>query len=87
MKHLDVLGPLINEMTRGDPLKRPTMQEVMTGFEGAIGLLSSWKLRSRALGQGTGLQNYKHDGSHWARRLKLIAMSRPAVPSVQIDHR
>ncbi|KAL1689597.1 hypothetical protein GGG16DRAFT_114840 [Schizophyllum commune] len=87
LKHLDLLEPLINEMTRGHPLKRPTMQEVMTRFEGAIGLLSSWKLRSRVLGQGTGLHNSKHDGSHWARRLKLIAMSRPDVPSVQIDHR
>ncbi|KAI5900649.1 uncharacterized protein SCHCODRAFT_02563594 [Schizophyllum commune H4-8] len=86
-KHLDVLDPLVDEMTRDDPVKRPTMKEVMSRFEGAIGLLSSWKLRSRAMEQVYGLQNHNHHGSHWARRLKLIAMSRPAAPSVQNDHR
>ncbi|KAI5827255.1 hypothetical protein K523DRAFT_418591 [Schizophyllum commune Tattone D] len=81
-KYLEILEPLVDEMTRDDPSKRPTMKEVMTRFEGAIGLVSSWKLRSRAMDQVTGLQNYRHATSHWARRLKLIAMSRSAVPSV-----
>ncbi|KAL1713745.1 hypothetical protein EV715DRAFT_295791 [Schizophyllum commune] len=86
-KHLDVLEPLVDEMTRDDPLKRPTMKEVMTKFEDAIGLLSVWTLRSRALELEDGLQGCYQYGSHWIRRLRLTAGRRPAVPFVEVDGR
>ncbi|KAL1731257.1 hypothetical protein EV714DRAFT_271924 [Schizophyllum commune] len=86
-KHLEILEPLVDELTRDDPVKRPTMKEVMTRFEGAIGLLSPWKLRSRALEQEDGPQGCYQSGSHWIRRLTLTARRRPAVPSAEVDGR
>jgi hypothetical protein len=41
------MEPLITDMTQDDPLRRPTVQEVVSRFEGIKRSLSIWKLRSR----------------------------------------
>ncbi|OBZ70648.1 hypothetical protein A0H81_09376 [Grifola frondosa] len=46
-KGLEFMYALINDMVQADPEKRPTIDEVMTRFEGIYQSLSYWKLRSR----------------------------------------
>ncbi|KAL1742166.1 hypothetical protein HDZ31DRAFT_43842 [Schizophyllum fasciatum] len=80
---LEFLWPLVNEMTRTEPCERPTMDQVMSMYVSIVGTLSSRKLRSRVAKED---DNPVHglclSVMHWARRLKLLALRRPAVPSV-----
>ena len=41
------MEPLVNDMVKDDPTKRPAMNEVVTRFSGIKDKLSTWKLRSR----------------------------------------
>lgn len=79
---LEFLRPLVDEMTRIEPDERPTMDQVLAKYESLINSLSSWKLRSRVGKEG---DNWMHSMylsiRHWARRVQLVALRRPAVPS------
>ena len=43
----EFMEPLVTDMVQNDPMKRPTMDEVVTRFSEIRGKLSTWKLRSR----------------------------------------
>ena len=49
MYGLEFMEPLIADMTEKDPTKRPTMEVVVSRFDGIRQSLSNWKLRSRAV--------------------------------------
>lgn len=80
---LDFLWPLVDEMTQDDPSERPTMDQALAMFESIVARLSAWKLRSRvAKVEDNPFYDLHLSVTHWMRRVKLVALRRPAVPSV-----
>ncbi|EPQ57119.1 hypothetical protein GLOTRDRAFT_127494 [Gloeophyllum trabeum ATCC 11539] len=77
----DFLSPLVADMVRADPSKRPTIDEVISRFEQSVKQLSSWKLRSRVVDRDehpvVGL--YRSVG-HWTRRIRFILTRVPPIP-------
>ncbi|KAL1689599.1 hypothetical protein GGG16DRAFT_57382 [Schizophyllum commune] len=78
----EFLRPLVDDMTQADPSKRPSMDQVAVRFESIVSSLSSSKLRSRvAKANDHPLYNMHWATKHWMRRVKLVALRRPALPS------
>ena len=78
----EFLRPLVNDMTQADPSKRPSMGQVAERFESIVSSLSSLKLRSRvAKANDHPLYSMYWETKHWVRRIKLVALRRPALPS------
>lgn len=77
---------LVDDMTAADPLKGPTMDEVVSRFDKTVKSLSSWKLRSRA-GFRKGIDNWDPSLTvpHWLRRMEYIITRVPAVPSIKAE--
>jgi hypothetical protein len=74
--------PLVADMVQDDPLRRPSMDEVVSRFEDIRRGLSSWKLRSRVYNQKEHLvMAFFHSISHWTRRIGFIINRVPSVPS------
>ena len=76
------MQPLIADMTQKDPLKRPTMDEVVQRFDAIRASLTSWKLRSRVIARGENTyRGVTRSTSHWMRQIGLIVRAIPPVPS------
>lgn len=76
------MQPLVDDMTAEDPVKRPTIDEVIVRFETVVKSLSSWKLRSRVIRrEGLDFVNVAEIIRHWIRRIRYISKSTPAIPS------
>uniref|UniRef100_D8PUI8 Protein kinase domain-containing protein n=1 Tax=Schizophyllum commune (strain H4-8 / FGSC 9210) TaxID=578458 RepID=D8PUI8_SCHCM len=78
----EFLRPLVESMTQADPSKRPTMDEVAERYESLVATLSSWKLRSRVAKENDNpFYSMYLSTTHWLRRVQLVVLRRPAVPS------
>ncbi|KAH7920628.1 hypothetical protein BV22DRAFT_1097836 [Leucogyrophana mollusca] len=78
----EFMEPLITDMVRDDPNKRPTMDEVVSRFDEIRKGLGNWKLRSRVVDKEEGAVSGLFRGAgHWARRVKFIAGGVPAIPA------
>ncbi|KAF9035260.1 kinase-like domain-containing protein [Panaeolus papilionaceus] len=87
---------LIEKMVQDDPTKRPTIEQVVEDFELIVKELSSWKLRSRMRARKVTDDPYYwfidqtiywmiDPTIHWMRRIKSIALRRPAIQSFPRD--
>ncbi|KAJ7138498.1 hypothetical protein C8R43DRAFT_1019321 [Mycena crocata] len=79
MYGLDFMRPLVSDMTAEDPVKRPTIDEVVERFAEIRKGLSCWKLRSRVVKAKDfplPLRIFKH----WYLRVGYILRRVPAIP-------
>ncbi|KAG6827045.1 hypothetical protein H0H92_013390 [Tricholoma furcatifolium] len=76
---LEFMHELVADMTSSDPLKRPTMKEVVARYDVIYRGLSDWKLRSPVV-----IDNERYTTwmkiKHWTRQLKYRAHGIPAIP-------
>ncbi|KAG6846750.1 hypothetical protein H0H93_012102, partial [Arthromyces matolae] len=75
----DFMRELVNDMTNPNPLKRPSMTEVVSRFDVLIQGLDDKALRSPYLEVGKelrGMDLWKHRFKHWIYRLRGF----PAIP-------
>ncbi|KAJ7680937.1 kinase-like domain-containing protein [Mycena polygramma] len=80
----EFMRPLVAAMVQADPVKRPTIDEVLADFDKIQSSLSSWKLRSRVVKKSE--VTVLHLGRvlrHWFRRVEYILRRVPAVPSTK----
>jgi hypothetical protein len=78
----EFMAPLVADMVQDDPLKRPTMDEVVSRFEDIRQRLSSWKLRSRVYNQKDHpIVGFFRSIGHWTRRIVFIINRVPPTPS------
>jgi len=78
---LEFLKPLVDDMVRDDPSKRPTMEQAVERFDSIRQYLSTWKLRSRVIDKDEGPFEHLYRGAaHWKRRIGFIAKRVPATP-------
>ncbi|KAJ7637475.1 kinase-like domain-containing protein [Mycena rosella] len=79
---LEFLHDLLADMTSEDPVKRPSMGDVVNRFSEIKAGLSQWKLRSRFAREGEkGWFVIFRSTAHWIRQACLVLEHRPAVPS------
>ncbi|KAJ7159109.1 hypothetical protein C8R43DRAFT_1086966 [Mycena crocata] len=74
MYGLDIITPLVNDMTAEDPASRPTIDEVVERFAEIRKDLSSWKLRSHFPFP------LHRIVKHWYLRVGYILRRVPAIP-------
>ncbi|TFK74337.1 hypothetical protein BDN72DRAFT_955946 [Pluteus cervinus] len=80
------LRSLVKDMTRDDPEKRPTIDEVVTRFEKICSKLSPWKLRSRPIPRkGNIFKEIRNHKEHWKRMNEYIAQGIPPIPSRRLQ--
>ncbi|KAJ7186164.1 kinase-like domain-containing protein [Mycena filopes] len=79
----DFMWPLINDMVHADPLKRPTMEEVVVRFEGIRKGVTSWKLRSRVRIVEDKADQPLKIAKHWCHRVSYLLRGLPAMPTPQ----
>ncbi|EGO25686.1 hypothetical protein SERLADRAFT_415165 [Serpula lacrymans var. lacrymans S7.9] len=78
---LEFMLPLVKDMVQDDPVKRPTMDEVVARFNEILKELSSWKLRSRVIYKEDGnIEGLYHGVIHWTRRISYIVRRVSAIP-------
>ncbi|KAJ7162164.1 hypothetical protein C8R46DRAFT_904157 [Mycena filopes] len=78
---LHFVEPLINDMVQDDPAKRPTMDEVVRGFDDICARLSTSQLRGRAHKRKTlPIVVFFRSFGYWARRIRFTIARVPAVP-------
>ncbi|GLB37865.1 putative expressed protein [Lyophyllum shimeji] len=75
----EFMRELISDMTNKDPLKRPTMDEVVSRFDDIIKRLSAKKLRSPVLkvGEIPGMFRFI---VHWSKQTSYTARRLPPIP-------
>jgi hypothetical protein len=75
------MEPLVTDMVQTDPMKRPTMDEVVTRFSEIRGKLGSWKLRSR-MGRKNELWPVTAWRSvrHWYHTVGYVLGRKAAIP-------
>ncbi|KAJ3970903.1 kinase-like domain-containing protein [Lentinula raphanica] len=79
-RNVGFLRDLIADMTHDDPMKRPTMDEVVTRFEEIRKKLSWWKLRSRVSDKTFPLLlHHLYSPIHWIIQLTYILRWKPAA--------
>jgi len=79
---LDFLKPLVMDMVRDDPTKRPTMEEVVSRFDEIRATLKRWKLRGRLVARReNNLVKLLKDVRHVFRTAKFIVRRYPPVPT------
>ncbi|KAJ3712460.1 kinase-like domain-containing protein [Lentinula raphanica] len=80
-RNVGFLRELIADMTHDDPMKRPTMDEVVVRFEEIRKKLSWWKLRSRVSDRTFPLLFHRiYSPIHWSIQLTYILRLKPAIP-------
>ena len=81
--NLKFMEPLIDEMVRDEPEKRPTIDEVATSFKAISSKLSSFTLRARLVEKKHGVvSNIVRDIYHISSRtVPEIVLRRPAIPT------
>ncbi|KAN0074708.1 Protein kinase-like domain containing protein [Tylopilus felleus] len=80
-KGFDFMRPLVADMTRRDPSKRPTMDEVVARFDEIRRGLSRWKLRSRVIDHEEDMiERLIYTTSHWRRRIWFVIRGVQAIP-------
>ncbi|KAJ3712463.1 hypothetical protein C8R42DRAFT_647607 [Lentinula raphanica] len=80
-RNVGFLRDLIADMTHDDPMKRPTMDEVVVRFEEIREKLSWWKLRSRVSDKTFPLLLHRlYSPIHWIVQLSYILRLKPAIP-------
>ncbi|EGO25701.1 hypothetical protein SERLADRAFT_415172 [Serpula lacrymans var. lacrymans S7.9] len=78
---LEFMLPLVKDMVQDDPVKRPTMDEVVARFDEILKELSSWKLRSRVIyKEDSNIESLYHGVVHWTRRISYIVRRVSAIP-------
>ena len=75
------MEPLVTDMVQSDPMKRPTMDEVVTRVSEIRGKLSTWKLRSRIARKNelwpvTAYRSVRH----WYRTVGYVVGRKAAIP-------
>lgn len=73
------MEPLLRDMCRDEPEKRPTMDEVVRRFAEITRRLSGWKLRSR-LRQVGDKSSVAECAGHWVRQVRWMVRGVPAIP-------
>ncbi|KAJ3776850.1 hypothetical protein FB446DRAFT_784762 [Lentinula raphanica] len=80
-RNVGFLRELIADMTHDDPLKRPTMDEVVARFEEIRGRLSWWCLRSKVSDKTIPYVFHAlYSPIHWSIQLLYILRQKPAIP-------
>ncbi|KAJ3831380.1 kinase-like domain-containing protein [Lentinula raphanica] len=80
-RNVGFLRELIADMTHDDPLKRPTMDEVVARFEEIRGRLSWWRLRSKVSDKTIPYVFHAlYSPIHWSIQLSYILRQKPAIP-------
>ncbi|KAJ3712454.1 kinase-like domain-containing protein [Lentinula raphanica] len=80
-RNVGFLRDLIADMTHDDPMKRPTMDEVVIRFAEIRKKLSWWKLRSRVSDKTFPLLFHRlYSPIHWIVQLSYILRLKPAIP-------
>lgn len=75
------MRPLVSDMIRPDPSKRPTMDEVVVRFDDIRRNLSRWKLRSRVVDhEEDTIEKVMYTAAHWRRRVWFVIRGIPAIP-------
>ncbi|EGO00136.1 hypothetical protein SERLA73DRAFT_72874 [Serpula lacrymans var. lacrymans S7.3] len=78
---LEFMLPLVKDMVQDDPVKRPTMDEVVARFNEILKELSSWKLRSRVIyKEDSNIESLYYGVVHWTRRISYIVRRVSAIP-------
>jgi hypothetical protein len=78
----DFVEPLVNDMTQVDPMKRPTMDEVVSRFANIRASLNVWTLRSRIAPRGEFfVATVWRAVPHWKRRIGYMLRGLPAIPT------
>lgn len=75
--------PLVRGMVHGDPLQRPTMEQVVEKFSSIRRSLGFWKLRSRAIVKDEDEESFKYVIDHWFRRIYYILLCLPAISTLK----
>ncbi|KAJ6538869.1 kinase-like domain-containing protein [Mycena vulgaris] len=76
----EFMRPLVSDMVHNDPTMRPKIDEVVARFQEIQKDLSSWKLRSRVIGQHEYPYLPHRTVKVWYHRIVSIIIRRPAVP-------
>jgi len=77
----EFMEPLVTDMVQGDPLMRPSMDDVVARFDQIRLHLSSWKLRSRVYNRkDSTVVGFFRSISHWTRRVGFIIRRIPPTP-------
>ena len=77
----EFIESLIADMVQEDPMKRPTMDEVVKRLAEIKSQLGTWKLRSRmARNNEIWPVTAWRAVSHWYRTIGYVATCRPALP-------
>ncbi|KAJ4490917.1 hypothetical protein J3R30DRAFT_3654011 [Lentinula aciculospora] len=80
-RNVEFLDDRISDMTQDNPLKRPTMNQVISRFEGIRKQLSWWKLRSRVSNKSVPLVfHLLYSPVHWITQLTYILRRISPVP-------
>ncbi|KAI9455513.1 kinase-like domain-containing protein [Russula earlei] len=80
-KGFEFMEPLVTDMVQDDPMKRPTMEAVVTRFSEIRGKLSTWKLRSRiARKNELWPVTVWRSISHWCRTVGYVLGGKAAIP-------
>ncbi|KAF9455576.1 kinase-like domain-containing protein [Collybia nuda] len=81
---LDFMKPLLQDMCQDDPLKRPTMSEVVARFSVLLKSLSTWRLRSRLVSKDeSAFSRLTHFPVHWAHQ--ILEFRRRTPLTLRID--
>lgn len=81
IRGLEFMWPLVQGMVQNEPMKRPTMDEVVKRFEAIRNQLSSWRLRSRAVRDSDiPWLEFLREFAHLGRRIRYISTRTPAIP-------
>jgi hypothetical protein len=76
------MEPLVNDMTQVNPLKRPTMNEVVSRFAKIRASLSTRTLRSRVAPRSEFfVATVWRAMPHWKRRIGYMLRGLPAIPT------
>ncbi|KAH0588535.1 hypothetical protein H2248_004364 [Termitomyces sp. 'cryptogamus'] len=75
----EFMRELVDDMMNTDPLKRPSMKEVVERYEVIYNGLSEWKLRSPVVTVGERFKLRKA-AVHWKKQLVRMARGIPAIP-------
>ena len=79
------MKPLVVDMIQPNPAKRPKMDEVVARFDDIRRGLSHRRLRSRVIDVDEDpFERVIRTISHWKRRVELVVMRVPAVPSLPL---
>ncbi|KAJ7760953.1 kinase-like domain-containing protein [Mycena metata] len=78
----EFMRPLVSDMVQSDPVKRPTIDQVVSRFQEIHSGLSWWKLRSRVVKETeVTAWHLRRLMIHWVRKVGFVLRRVPAMPA------